>query len=290
MRGRSQAMLATVSLATFSLLFMPLGILSAASIGLVTLMHGILEGLILLLMASLGCAVLAWVSLNEPILALAFMLEYWLPVWILSVVLRVNKDLGKTFQMAGFLATVGIILFYWVVGNPSDWWLQLLTTKVLPSLGETGRVLLSQEENLQLVAGFMTEMVAAMLTLTLLMAVLVARWWQSVLVCPEGFAKDFSALNMGYKLAVLMPVLLAITVLAEGLPAMMASDILVVLSVLFGFQGFSLLQGSMNSYNLSFRWRVFVYSILFFIPQMLVLIVSVGILDAWFNVKKRLGQ
>jgi uncharacterized protein YybS (DUF2232 family) len=65
---------------------------------------------------------------------------------------------------------------------------------------------------------------------------------------------------------------------------------LVVLSVLFGFQGFSLLQGAMTSYNLSFRWRVFVYTVLFFIPQMLILIVSAGILDAWFNVKKRLGR
>jgi hypothetical protein len=151
MRGRSQATLATVSLATFSLLFMPLGILSAASIGLVTLMHGVREGLLLLLMASVGCAVLAWVSLNEPILSLAFMLEYWLPVWILSATLRFNNNLGKTFQVAGLLAAAGIVLFYWVVGDPVEWWLQLLTSKVLPSLGEAGHVLLSQEENLQLV-------------------------------------------------------------------------------------------------------------------------------------------
>ena len=59
MRGMSQAVMAIGALALLSLLFPPLSVLSSAAVALVTLRRGLRDGLIVLLLGTTACALLA---------------------------------------------------------------------------------------------------------------------------------------------------------------------------------------------------------------------------------------
>ena len=89
MKGRMQAMLVASSLAFLSLLFLPVSIVSSATVALVTLRLGGKEGLYVLLSSCLAAALLSMLLLGDYQFALIRMaLWMWVPVWVIAIVLR----------------------------------------------------------------------------------------------------------------------------------------------------------------------------------------------------------
>ncbi len=85
MRGRSQAALVAAVFAVLSLLFPLAGMLSSATVALVTLRLGPVEGLIVGAFAGLASGLFAFAALGSPAPALGFALALWLPVWALGL-------------------------------------------------------------------------------------------------------------------------------------------------------------------------------------------------------------
>ena len=88
MRGRMQAMMVASSLALLSLILPPVSIVSSASVALVTLRRGANEGLFVLVCACLSAALLGFFLFGNFQFALLYGLVLWLPIWVISIVLR----------------------------------------------------------------------------------------------------------------------------------------------------------------------------------------------------------
>ena len=112
MRGRMQAMMVASSLAVLSLLLPPVSIVSSASVALVTLRRGANEGLYVLICACLSAAVLGFFLFGSFQFALLYGLVLWLPIWLISIVLREGKHLSVAIEIAVLLGILGVIGFY----------------------------------------------------------------------------------------------------------------------------------------------------------------------------------
>ena len=107
MRGRAQAVVATVVLAVVSLPVPPLSVLSSAVIALVTLRRGQVEGLVVGGLAGLVSGLLAYLAAADPLPALAFVLLLWLPVLVVALVLRITRSLPSMMYAA---LAVGLVV------------------------------------------------------------------------------------------------------------------------------------------------------------------------------------
>jgi hypothetical protein len=112
MKGRLQAMTVAAALALLSLAFPPVSIVSSASVALVTLRRGGKEGLYVLLCGCLAAAVLSVFLKIGYQFALLYGLVLWMPVWLISIVLREGKHLGVAIEIAVLLGIAAVLGFY----------------------------------------------------------------------------------------------------------------------------------------------------------------------------------
>ena len=122
MKGRMQAMMVASSLALLSLVLPPVSIVSSASVALVTLRRGGYEGLYVLLCACLSAALLGFFLFGSFQFALLYGLILWLPIWLISMVLREGNQLYIAVQIAVLLGVEGVVGFYSYVDNPAAMW------------------------------------------------------------------------------------------------------------------------------------------------------------------------
>ncbi len=184
MRGYSQAALVAAVTALLALLIPLFGLISAASIGLMTLRGGYRQGLAVMLAATLGAGFFAMLVLGSPWLAVGILSVLWLPVWMLASLLRFSRSMTLTVQFAAMLGIVLIWVFHAQVADPVTYWLALLEP-MRQTLITDGVV---QAETSQLIfhamAQWMTGSFVAALLFQLLMSLFIARWLQAILYNP----------------------------------------------------------------------------------------------------------
>ena len=100
MRGRIQAMIVASTLALLSLIFPPVSVLSSAAVALVTLRRGAFEGLFILVCSSVAAGLLGLLALGNYQFALLYVMVLWLPVWLISIVLREGRHLSLAVEIA----------------------------------------------------------------------------------------------------------------------------------------------------------------------------------------------
>jgi len=180
-------MLFTAVLAMLSMLRPPLtgllGYISSAGIALVTLHVGAKQGLQVTAGAMLGGMLMAYFVVGTPMLAIAFALLLWLPVWFLAVLLRSTRSLGITLQTAALLGVLGVLLTFLLVNDIVAVWQEVLQG-IKPVLQQLEQV--SDEKRLNQIlaiyAWFMTGAIIALhIALGLIVPLLIGRGWQAAL-------------------------------------------------------------------------------------------------------------
>jgi hypothetical protein len=115
---------------------------------------------------------------------------------------------------------------------------------------------------------------------------LVARWWQSGLFNPGGFRKEFHAFGLPKQLA--FPTVVAIGLLFivdSGFSAPMR-DLLVVIVILYMFQGIASIHRIVLNRAMSRTWLVTMYCLLVLLPQLMVIFIAwIGMTDSMLNVR-----
>ena len=106
MRGRMQATGVASVLVVLALLLTPLGILSAAVIGLVALRQGVREAALVLVMGMLALALLGLFLFGDAVALAMTGALLWLPLVILGEILRITRSFRLVVELAviaGFL-------------------------------------------------------------------------------------------------------------------------------------------------------------------------------------------
>jgi len=289
MRGRMQAVMAATLLAMLGLLVPPIGILASASVALVTLRHGAQHGATVLALATTACGFFGWILLGNPVPVVGFALLLWVPVWILSILLRSTRSLALTVQGA-ILGGVLIVVFYSLqIGDAAGWQTAL---QPLADAFVEEQVLdrVQSEALIAALAPWMTGLLAIGFFLQLVLALFVARFWQAALYNPGGFRKEFHELRLYRTLAYLLLPVLAALLAGAGAGFPFLRDVALVLVAAYFLQGLAVAHGVVGKTGMKGAWLLAVYLLLFLLPQVVVLITAAtGYADTWVDFRARMG-
>lgn len=288
MRGRSQAALVATVFAVLSLLFPLTGMLSSATLSLATLRQGPGEGLIVGGMAGLATGLFAFAALGSPLPAIGFILALWLPAWVLAVVLRNSRSQALTLMVAGLIGLAILMGLNLGVADPAAYWAEIMEP-LRQGLIEGG-ILKDAESQLliQDLARWMTAAFAATFYFQALLALLLGRWWQSLLYNPGGFGEEFRNLRLGKGLGALGLILIAFLLLRGE--NQWAADLLILITPLFMLQGLALIHWLVKALQASRGWLIGLYALfLLTLPHAQVLTAGLGLADIWVNVRARMS-
>lgn len=287
MRGYSPATLVTTVAGLLSLLIPFVGVISSAAVGLVTLRQGARPGMLLLGSSTLASGLIAWPALGNPWVGLGILLVLWVPIWGLATILRATRSLNLTAQLAALGGLVVVLVVHLTVGDPALYWRELIEP-LRQSLLNDGLVEAEASQVLfARLAQWMTGAFAAALVLQYLVSLFLARAWQAQLYNPGGFGAEFKALRVGSLVGGLFVLFLAWGLLAKGL----GLDLAPVLGLLLLLQGLAVIHRLRELRNANQGWLVALYVLLvFFMPQMVLLLISLGLIDLWADIRARVEQ
>ena len=286
LKGPSQAALVAATAAMLGVLVAPAIWLSAAAIALVALVKDGWQALIVTAIAAVGTMLFASLIFATPSMSLYFVLAAWLPVWIAAWVLR-NVSLAASLQATAGLALIVIAGVYGFFPEMGEIWrepLDVMVQQLLESSqGQFEQSTLQgiQEWVIRMMPGFLVGSVF----LGTLISLLLARWWQSAIVNPDGFGREFQALALGRITAIIALAIIAVAVLAGS--ALWYAMLLIVLA-LYTTQGMAILHAVFKGRQLNKIWLYLVYLAMFLLPEVAAMLILFGIADAWIDFRRRL--
>ena len=286
-----QAMMVASSLALLSLLLPPVSIVSSASVALVTLRRGWYEGLYVLICSGLSAAVLGFFLFGNFQFALLYGLVLWLPIWLISTVLREGKHLSVAVEIAVILGVLGVIGFYLYVTDPALLWNAILTQMVQPMLSSGSDVPIDEiKRSVQEFSHYMTGGIAAGTVYGLLFGLFLARWWQAALYNPGGFREEYLSLKVRPKVALASILIVLLAWLMSGIVSEICWNITIIFAVLYTFVGTAILHTAFSGMKTKRFMVPFLYVTLVLVPHMIGIVIIVGIVDVWLDLRSKISN
>jgi len=286
-----QAMMVASSLALLSLLLPPVSIVSSASVALVTLRRGWYEGLYVLICSGLSAAVLGFFLFGNFQFALLYGLVLWLPIWLISTVLREGKHLSVAVEIAVILGVLGVIGFYLYVTDPALLWNAILTQMVQPMLASGSDVPIDEiKRSVQEFSHYMTGGIAAGTVYGLLFGLFLARWWQAALYNPGGFREEYLSLKVRPKVALASILIVLLAWLMSGIVSEICWNITIIFAVLYTFVGTAILHTAFSGMKTKRFMVPFLYVTLVLVPHMIGIVIIVGIVDVWLDLRSKISN
>jgi len=270
MRGRTQAVIVAVMGAGIPMFFW----VSAAAVGLITLRRGIQDGGAVCLWAIAPAAIVAWYGEIMPIVAIpGVMALAWLMRTVArwSWVLSAAAVLGLAFSAA--LISVG------------DSYLEFVTqtfAQVFEGLDEqaASQALLQPPTAIEIAGMF-----GLVQTVTLIVCVLIARWWQAMLYNEGGFRTEFHAIRMSPMQALGM--IAAAAALGALGPEFKLWSWMPLVPLLFA--GLGLVHGIVAASGRR-GWLGLFYAAMLILPPVKQLLVVLAVTDSWMDFRLRLRR
>lgn len=260
------------------------------ALALYTLYAGAAESLLTLAgsLAFVGGLLLAAGGQAAPA---GLLLLYWLPVWLSAVVLRYTVSLSAALLALTAIGLLLVVLAFAWLGDPAAWWQQQLQPLVeqLASQAELGLDRGELQTAAARTARLMTGLMSAGLVFAALFSLLLGRWWQSLLVNPGGLGKEFLALALGRGPTLAAAALLGLASLDLGVAADFATQLALVVLVPLVLVGLAAIHASLVARGVGRGWLVGLYLVVGLLPQALLLVAVVGLLDPWLDLRHRSG-
>ena len=289
MRGRSQAVMWAAALAMLSLVFPLISILSSAVVALVTLRRGPREGALLMVLAGAACTILAYLALNQAVLAAGFVLVMWFPIWLLAVVLRASRSMAVALQAGLVLGLLAIVWQFLQHDDPVAAWSEMLQP-IISSMVESQMLDQAHEQDfLSLMSYWAARLVGFGFFLQTWVSLLVGRWWQSALYNPGGFRSEFHELRLNKVLAIVTVALMLPNLMGGESSWTFLDSIVWLLLAGWFLAGLATVHGVVGLIGGNVFWLVGVYMLLLItmINTMMVL-ATVAFFDTWFDFRARL--
>ena len=263
------------------LILPPLWLVSGATIGLYSLRRGARPGIQVVLLATGLCGILFYIGTGSLAITALLCGSMWLPVWLVSQILRWRADQGLMMAAIGALAAAYVVIVRVVFPDVTEWWRRQLEAVRDAVQAQDGQSVLGQIDVAR-IAEQMPAATAIYIVLSLTMMLLLSRWWQAMLFNVGGFQKEFCALLLPRQVFyVVMALALIMLVLAvQGTRVPMAQDLLLVAVLLYGVQGLAVAHYHVSAKSLSSAWLIVAYAAFFVIPQVAAM---VGIIDTFID-------
>jgi len=275
--------------ALLSILLPPVSYLSGATVALVTLRMGQKQGLQLIFGAALLVSLMGTVLAGNPAAGAVYGIVLWLPVWALASSLRRTASPARSVMLATLLGVALVLAFHFGTASPTQWWSDFLKEALQQAVSELPEAEQAQfTASLETIAGFMTGVMGAALTASLLGCLFLGRWWQALLYNPGGFGEEFRQLRMGSSASVIALVLVAVQFWPQS--PVLLQDLLIVAMAPFAIQGLSVAHGLVKQSGAHRGWLIALYLLLLLATgQAVVVLAFVGTVDNWFDFRRLFG-
>lgn len=280
-----------------------LGVISAASMSFITLRSGAKAGLRLFAFSTL-VVFLFFLPLGGVNLRLLYICgELWVPALIMGYVLRGSERQADALIVVAIIVGLYAGTFRFMVGDVQQFWysqflliwdsqlLPFLTQlQLLPFLTELyGSQEAGHDSIIRGLANQMHHVSMFMMFAFYSAVILLSRWWQSELFNLGGFGDEFKQIRMP-RLCIYVAALVGLLVFLQtvmGSQSGMAIDVFVIFSLLFAFQGLSVVHFRARAIGLARGWMIAFYSLGFFFPKLSGLILATtGVADAFADFRR----
>ena len=239
-------------------------LLSSAALGLVVLKHNTRTATQVLAGATLFCCLVAFVRFGTPTLALLNVLAIWLPVLICVEVLKSTRSQTMVLivvMLMSILLAIGTRYFagHGDIGNIEGFWQQSLT-----SYANRVSIVANADQQADVISALsvvMNGFVAVSFGMMIILSVLLARWWQSLLYNPGGFGEEFRKIQLPALIAVpiVISAILVALVKVPVPPYGWLLDILMIGSMVLMFHGLAVIHFFVRERQLVGSWLVGLY-------------------------------
>ncbi|AGS40202.1 MAG: hypothetical protein ACJA2Y_001238 [Cycloclasticus pugetii] len=289
MQGGRQATIVSATMAILSLLMPPLLIISVACVCLVTLRNGSADGLRVVIGSTVATALIGYIVLGTSLVSFTYLFIMWLPAFLISLVLRETGELNKALEFLVILGMLAVTGLYLTIDNPAQLWATGIQ-EVVKALAEQQELPVTEaelEEGLLFWSQYITGVVVAGTLISLLMSLLLGRWWQGLLFNEGGFDKEFSHLRLLPRDGLVFAILVVLGVLLDGQFAEYILNLDIQVLLLFFIVGVSVVHVVIKGRGGS-RYLLFVfYMAIFFVPHLILPLVLIGLSDVWMDWRQR---
>lgn len=294
--GPLQAVLVIALSTALSFLAPPLTSLlsyvGAAALGLYSLHTSLRSGLLVLMGAVLMTGVLSQLLIHQGVAVAVTSLFLWLPVWLAAIVLQSTRSLAIAMLSLAGLGMLAVLLVYALYGDPAPWWQQQLQA-IMDALAAQPELMLDGDTLNRFVeqaAPLMTGSLAAGLGFAALTCLMLARWWQSLLLKPGALRTEFYALRLNAGLSFLGIAVSVLAILGLGVVSSIALQWSLIVMVVFLFVGLAVLHATLANLKAAKGWIFAAYVLMSLLPQALLLVVVTGLLDPWVDLRRRTAK
>lgn len=279
MRGRRQAVIVGL-LFTILPLF---GWVSNVIVSLVTLRKGAKEGAIVLLWVILPAVVVA--SLGNRLIIVYGIIGGSLFTYVLALVLRQTQSWKAVLTASLLLGLLAVLLVHLWIPNITEVWVKQFDHYALLAKNQFNVAV--NTAHLQFFAKFATGFQIAFISLSVLINLIVARGFQSMLYNPGQLRPELK--NVRLSLWEVL-VFLAVGILSL-LGIVMAQDALPVVGLIFVLAGLSVFHAVVDLSNVANKW-VFLFYVLLavFFPYVAIALILFAVIDSVINLRYRLKR
>ncbi len=289
MQGRWQATILIVAMSLIAIAILPVNYLASGLIALVTLRAGPKEGLLIIMMSTVLYALVVTVLLNQAVMTGVILISSWLPVYGMTLILGYTRSLMLSLLIAAGVGVAMVVLTFIVLPDPALWWQNMLSP-LMSMLVAQPDWQMSEADTQQFVTMMSTIMTGLMVTglfTNAVLGLLLGRAWQANLYNPGGFAEEFLQLRLGQVPALLTALLLVVS-MVPNLELVLVQNVLLVLLALFALQGLAVVHAIVRYRKMHKAWLIIMYILLLItMPQMVFLLAIIGVLEQWFNFRRR---
>jgi hypothetical protein len=288
-KGQWQAIGVAAVTALLSVLLLPIGYLSGATVALVTLRMGPQQGLRIVFGATLLLSLLTLLLLRNPLAGAVYGVALWLPVWTLAISLRRTASPARSTLLASLLGAAFVVAFHLGLDDPAQWWFDFLREALQAALTELPEAEQTQFlASLDYMSGVMTGVMAALLTASLLGCLFLGRWWQAQLYNPGGFGEEFRQLRLGRSVGIVALLLAALLMLPQV--PVLVQDLFIVTLVPMALQGLAVAHALIRQGGGHRRLLIVLYVLLLLMTGHAVVVLAfVGVIDNWFDFRRLFG-
>ena len=279
LKTRIHAILTTSTLTLLSVFISPLSyFISGVPMGLLVLRKGFYVGLQVVCGCFLLTVLIAMALGMQPGIPIAFMVSVWLPVTLCASVLRKTQSQGLALLCAGMTGILFTAYIYFVLEDIQGWWHGWFERWKEYATSE--QIAQQLDQVYELINPLLSMFIASGFVISLITTLLLARWWQSLLFNPGGFRKEFYSLRLPSSL--LYPTLLgllALLLVPDYVP-LLSRDIVMLILILYLYQGLSVVHGFAHGRPLSRAWLTCLYVVLMLLPYVILFVSCIGIVNA----------
>lgn len=269
MRGRAQALVVALIGSWFPLI-------SPATVALVSLRRGTLDGTLVLLWALLPAMAAFWMSDVGPLMPMVTMIGLAVTLAV-AVVLRNTMSWPRTLLgLVAVSSLLGLLLAMALPDPVSE--ITRLLGEMLKQAQPEGEVLPIPSET------FVVGLISYVIAVSSLLSLLLARWWQALLYNPGGFQQEFHQMRLAPPQALLCLAAVSYCWLQGGDYQTWSGLFLLPLQIV----GVAIVHYAVKARSMGTQWLFLLYLGMLLISPITVLLGIMAVIDTWTNIRARI--